>query len=123
MHRRRSVAVTVAIIATLVASCAGLDAGVGDLRGEAAELPEDARLCLAIARAVSAVESASPDTAADAAEEVLAQAPDDLAAIAGEVVDHLRAAAQEGDITLRDPELREAADRLRERTRELCDPS
>jgi hypothetical protein len=39
----------------------------------------------------------------------------------GEVVEHLRAAAEEGDASLRDPDLRAAVDRLREQTRELCE--
>ncbi len=123
MHRARSLALTVAIVATLAGGCAGLDAGVEDLRGGAEDLSERARLCLSIARAVSAVESGSPDTAEDAAAEVLAQAPDDLAATAGEVVDHLRAAAEAGDVSLREVALHDAADRLREETRELCDPN
>jgi hypothetical protein len=114
-------ALPVAVIAILVAGCAGLDTRVDDLRGDAEELSERARLCLSIARAVSAVESGSPDTAEDAAEEVSAQAPDDLAATASEVVEHLRAAAEEGDASLRDPDLRAAVDRLREQTRELCE--
>ncbi len=123
MHHARSLALAVAIVATLVAGCVGLDADVEDLRGDAEERSERARLCLSITRAVNAVESGSPDTAKDAADEVVAQAPDDLAATAGEVVDRLRAAAEGGDVSLRDVDLRAAADRLREEARELCAPS
>ncbi|MEX2549317.1 MAG: hypothetical protein WD638_03740 [Nitriliruptoraceae bacterium] len=120
MRHAPPITLSLVIVAVVVAGCAGLDTRVEDLRGDAEELSEAARLCLAVTRTISAVESGSPDTAEDAAEEVFAQAPDDLAATAREVVELLGAAAAEGDASLRDPELRETVDRLREQTRELC---
>lgn len=108
-----------AMLATLVAGCA--DAGDAErLRGQAEELTDRARFCLAVTRAVTAVESGSPDTAREAAEEVLAQAPDELATEARTVVEELRRVLADGDPDLRDPDLRAAADQLRERSAQLC---
>ena len=112
----------VALLATL-SGCAELDTRVDELRTQTEELTDRARFCLAITRATTAIESGSPATAQEAADEVLAQAPDDLEPQARQVVDLLAVAAAEGDADLRDPALHAAADELRARTVELCDPS
>ena len=112
----------VALLTTL-SGCAELDTRVDELRTQTEELTDRARFCLAVTRATTAIESGSPATAREAADEVLAQAPDDLEPQARQVVDLLAVAAAEGDAELRDPALRAAADELRARTVELCDPS
>lgn len=114
------------LAATLLATlsgCAELDTRVDELRTQTEELSDRARFCLAVTRATTAIESGSPATAQEAADEVLAQAPDDLEPQARQVVDLLAVAAAEGDAELRDPALQAAADELRARTVELCDPS
>ncbi len=111
----------VMLLATL-SGCADLDTRVDELRTQTQELTDRARFCLAITRATTAIESGSPVTAREAADEVLAQAPDDLEPQARQVVDLLEVAAAEGDAELRDPALEAAAEELRARTVELCDP-
>jgi hypothetical protein len=103
--------------------CADARERVDDLRADADELTDRARFCLSVARTASAIEAGSPETAADAAEEVLAQAPDELREDARFVADRLREARDGDREALQDPEVREAAERLRDRTRELCDPT
>ncbi len=111
-----------AALLTLLSGCAELDTRVDELRTETEELTDRARFCLAITRATTAIESGSPATAQEAADEVLAQAPDDLEPQARQVVDLLSVAIAEDDAELRDPALRAAAEELRARTVELCDP-
>jgi hypothetical protein len=112
-----------ALLVVLTVGCADVRDQVDDLRTGADELSDRARFCLSVARTASAIEAGSPETAADAAEEVLAQAPDELREDAGFVAERLRAARDGDRDALEDPEVREAAERLRDRTRELCDPT
>ncbi len=86
------------------------------------QMGERGRFCLSLARAVTAIESASPGTARDAIEEAVTQAPDELLDDVRALADAIRAVEGEGAEGLRDPELQEAARTLHERTRELCDP-
>lgn len=95
--------------------------GVGALSDGAGELSERARFCFALARAVSAVESGSPDTAREAAHELLAHTPDELIDEARRVIDAIEDAHRQGTHDLRDPELRNAAERLRQGARQRCD--
>jgi hypothetical protein len=104
------------------AACVDVRGTVDELRSDVAELSERSRFCLALARTLTAIESGSPDTAAESAEEVLAQAPADVRERAAAVADTLRDAQDRGGVALDDPELRAAAEELRDRTRELCDP-
>jgi hypothetical protein len=97
--------------------------GVEQLRGETGGAQRRARFCLAVTRVATAIESGSPATAQEAAEELLAQAPDDLAADTQAVVTELRRVLADDEADLRDAELRAAIDRLSARTLELCDPS
>ncbi len=122
-----------ALLGGLLAGCVGpgndlLDRASGEVeegleraRDTVERLSDDARFCLAVTRAVSAIESGSPDTAEEAAEEVAAQAPEGLGEQAREVVDELRRSLTEGG-DLRSDQLREAADRLVDAAAELCDP-
>lgn len=117
----------VVVLSMTMLGCAGVPGPVGDrvdqLVGDARELTDRARFCLAITRAANAIESGSPTTAQEAAEEVRAQVPDELTAEADRVIEELRRAFEDGDPELRSEELRTAAEALRERTLELCDPS
>ena len=121
MRRPVLVLVLTAVVATAVIGCAGVGDRVDQLRSETQELTDRARFCLAITRAATAIESGSPATAQEAADEVLAQAPEELTAEARAVVDELRR-VMDDDADLRDDELRAAAERLRARTLQLCDP-
>jgi hypothetical protein len=123
VHAPWSRALALALLTVVTVGCADVRERVDDLRADADELTDRARFCLSVARTASAIEAGSPETAADAAEEVLAQAPDELREDARFVADRLREARDGDRETLRDPEVREAAERLRDRTRELCDPT
>jgi hypothetical protein len=113
----------VALLVVMTVGCADVRGRVDDLRAGADDLTERGRFCLSVARTASAIEGGSPETAADAAQEVLAQAPDELREDARLVADQLQAARDGDRDALRDPEVRAAAERLRDRTRELCDPT
>ncbi len=123
--RMRSLALLLLAGALLssLSACTDLDTRVDGVRTETEELTDRARFCLAVTRATTAIESGSPATAREAADEVLAQAPDDLEPQAREVVELLATAAEQGDAELRDPALRSAADELRADAAPLCDPS
>jgi hypothetical protein len=112
-----------ALLVLTTVGCADVRERVDDLRAGADDLTERGRFCLSVARTASAIEGGSPETAADAAQEVLAQAPDELREDARLVADRLQAAREGDRDALRDPEIRDAAERLRDRTRELCDPT
>jgi hypothetical protein len=107
--RRRLLHLAIAVLlGGLVAGCAGpgnelLDRATGEVedgleraRDTVERLSDDARFCLAVTRTISAIESGSPDTAEEAAAEVVAQAPEGLAEPAREVVDELRRAIGDG---------------------------
>jgi DNA-binding ferritin-like protein len=89
------------------------------------DIGDRARFCFAITRALTGLDGgSSPEEARDAAEEVLAQVPDELRDDAELVADALRTAEETGDDgVLREARFREAAERLRADTRALCDPS
>jgi hypothetical protein len=113
----------VALLVVTTVGCADVRDRVDDLRAGADDLSERAQFCLSVARTASAIDAGSPDTAADAAEEALAQAPDEIRDDARLVADRLREARDGDGDALRDPRVREAAERLRDRTREMCDPT
>lgn len=105
-----------------VTACSDVADRVDELRSGAEQVTETARFCLSLARAASAIDAGSPDTAADAAEEVLVHAPDDVREDARTVVDGIRHAEDRGENFMDDPEVRAAIERLRDRTTDLCDP-
>ncbi|MFU8841601.1 MAG: hypothetical protein ACNA8R_12915 [Nitriliruptoraceae bacterium] len=125
-------AVSVLLVA-LVAACAGPGDGLRERAVEGAQdglerardaiddLSDDARFCLAVTRTVAAIESGSPATAEEAAEEVLAQAPEGLVEPARGVVDELRRVLSNGG-DLRAPELGDAVDQLLDAAADRCDP-
>lgn len=114
------VLVLTAVMATALVGCADAEEQVDRFRAQAEELTDRARFCLSVTRAATAIESGSPATAREAAEEVLAQAPDELMTEARTVAEELRRVLAEDDADLRDPELQAAAEQLRERTAQLC---
>lgn len=98
-----------------------VQAGVDRARDAAADLTDDERFCLAVTRAVTAIEAEAPATAEEAAEEVLAQAPDDLEDEAGAVVEELRRVL-DGEGDLRSEVLAEAVEQLRSAAAPRCEP-
>ena len=127
MRRAVILLILAAVLGTAAGACADVRTqvrgGLAELRGELPELTDRDRFCLATTRVVTAIESGSPVTAQEAAEELLAQAPDDLTTDAQAVVDQLRRVLDDDSADLRDAELREAIDHLRARTFERCEPS
>lgn len=119
--RARSLVLAVALLLG-AAACSDVADRVDSLRSSTEEMTESVRFCLALARAAAAVETGSPDTAADAAEEVLVHAPTEVRDDARIVVDGMRRAEEAGENPMDDPDVRQALERLRDRTRELCDP-
>lgn len=102
-----------------------LQDGVGDLRDQAGRIADRARFCFAVTRTLTSLGGGStPEEALAAAEEVLAQVPDELRTVAEQVAGTLRAAADAEDASMLDQtSFRDAAGRLRDGTRSLCDPS
>ena len=94
---------------------------VDDLRGSASTITEQARFCLAVVRTLQAVETNTPETAAEAAEELLTTAPANIATEARTLVDAVRETVDDGD-GLDQPTLVEAAGQLKEASQQLCDP-
>jgi hypothetical protein len=113
-HRLLALLLSAGLLAA-VGGCAQVRDRVDDVRASTDDLTDRARFCLSVARAVTAVESGAERSAVDAAEEALTHAPDEVAADARLVAESLR---QGVDVT--DPQLQDAAQRLEERTRELC---
>lgn len=115
------VLILTAVMATALVGCADAEEQqVEQFREQAEELTGRARFCLAVTRAATAIESGSPATAREAAEEALAQAPEELATEARAVVDELRRVLADDGTDLRDPDLRQAAEQLRERAAQPC---
>lgn len=123
MYRRTVLLVQAALLVVGATACADARDSVDSLRSEADELTETAAFCLSVTRAIAAIEAGSPVTAADAAAEVLARAPDDLRDDARLVIDTVQRARDGDRGALEEPEFTAAVDRLWSRTRERCDPT
>lgn len=120
MSRIRSLVVVLAVLAS---ACAGVDDQISELRSGADEATDRVQFCLAVTRALSSVDGgSSPAEAQTAAEEVLAQVPDELRDDAELVADRLRQAAENDDPSVLDAEFEAAAQDLRDRTEQMCDP-
>lgn len=104
------------------AGCSTVRDRIDDVRESAEQVTDRVRFCLALTRTLHAVESGSPATAADAAEETLATVPRNIADDARQVVEAVRRSL-DGDDTLHGPDVRDAVRQLEERTRTLCDPT
>ncbi len=122
--RRPSSSVILVIAALVVGSAGCVEARdpYEDAIGTAGDLPDRIGFCLALTRAVNAVESGAPDVARDAVEEAVIQAPDSLLADVRDLADRVRAAEEAGPGALRDPDLLADAQVLRAQVRERCDP-
>lgn len=130
MRRALVISAWIGLLASLAAGCSGagdavegLRSAADGLRGDSATAVQDPGFCLALARVAAAIESGSPDTAEEAAEEALARAPEPLLDATRTVTEALRTAREAGDGSLADPELRHAVDRLAESARDLCEPT
>ncbi len=129
---RRARLVPLVVLAFTVSACATADDQVDQLQDRlddavegVGDIGDRAHFCFAITRALTGLDGgSSPEEARDAAEEVLTQVPDELRDDAELVADALRTAEETGDdAVLREPRFQEAAQRLRDDTRALCDPS
>lgn len=125
MRRSLIVLVVLASACTGVSDeLSGLQDRVSQVGDQAREVRDRAQFCLAVTRALASVDGgSSPSEAQTAAEEVLAQVPDELRADAQLVAERLRQAAEDGDRSVLDDEFRAAGDRLYADTRALCDPT
>lgn len=122
------VPVGVGLMAVLLASCAdvgdrvdGLVDAADTLRSDAGEVGDTTAFCLALIRTAAAVESGSPTTAEEAAEEALARAPDELVDATRDVTETLRDVRDRG-AGIRDEDLAAQVDRLVGVARDVCDP-
>jgi hypothetical protein len=106
-----------------------LAAGCGTVRDSAAELPQQAgsvadqaQFCFSVTRSLQGIEAHDTSRSViDAAEEVLAQAPDDLRDPARTISAALHDAA-EGLGELGGEDLEEAVAALRDGVRSMCEP-
>lgn len=121
MHVCRPAAILVALV--LASGCAGVDSQLTGLADGPDDEAERMRFCLALGRALNAVEEdGTGSTAREAAEEALAQAPDELREPARTVVDHLRRAREgEGEALTAGP-FTDALEVLRDGARRMCEP-
>lgn len=122
--RRLSSPVILVIAALIVGSagCVEVRDRYEDAVGTASDLSDQVRFCLALTRAVNAVESGAPDIARDAVEEAVVHAPAFLLADVRDLADRIRAAEPAGPEALRDPDLLADAQAIRAEVREFCDP-
>ncbi|MEX2503276.1 MAG: hypothetical protein WD378_00400 [Egicoccus sp.] len=111
------------VLLALSGACSDVQEGVDDVRETAEELTGRARFCLSVTRAATALEAGNVRTTAEAAQEAAAQAPEELRGDARIVADAAEAVRNGDDGALEDPAVVAAADRLREETRAICDPT
>ncbi|MEX1162145.1 MAG: hypothetical protein WEB03_01060 [Nitriliruptor sp.] len=119
----RSPRSAVVVLALLASACTSVGNQLEGLQTRAVDTADRVQFCLAVTRALTSVDGGTaPSEAQAAAEEVLAQVPDELRADAELVADRLRETADTGDRSALDEEFRTAAASLRAGTQELCDP-
>ena len=121
----RALLVLVAALSGVVAAGCGTTQSSLDGASENVEqLTDRARFCLTLARTLTAIESGSPDTAIESAEELLGQVPEELDDEVDHVVDMVRQVEADPERALsEDEELSEAANDLFDATRALCAPT
>jgi predicted small secreted protein len=112
------------IAASLVLSgCSTVRDEAPDLPQQAGSVADQAQFCFAVTRALQGVAGGSVGKdVVDAAEEVLAQAPDDLRDHARTVAEAVRDSLEEGTVRLRDEAVTDASEQLREGVRTMCEP-
>ncbi|HSK22803.1 MAG TPA: hypothetical protein VK906_06490 [Egicoccus sp.] len=111
------------VLLALSGACSGVQERVDEVRGTAQELTDRARFCLSVTRAATALEEGNVETAAEAAQEAAAQAPEELRGDARTLADAAEAVRGGDRGALDDPAVVAAADRLREEARAICDPT
>lgn len=119
MRRRPTTRFPIVLLAAVLVAgtgaCSDVQDRVDEVRSQASDLGERARFCLAVARAVTSLESGNEQGAADAAEEALAMAPAELEEDARAIAEALREGRAPAD-----PQLTDAARRLARRTGQTC---
>ena len=120
---RRQLPVTLLALLLVSGACSNVQERVDDVRSGAQDLSERARFCLSVTRAATAFEGGNFATAADAAHEALAQAPEELRGDARRLADAADAVRGGDRSALEDPEVAAAAERLRDDARAMCDPT
>lgn len=114
----RPLLATVAVAAVALAGCSTVE----DAQQAAGDAIDRVEYCVAAVRIVDAVQGQDLEAAISAGEDLVANAPDDVAADAQVVLDAARQ-AQAGDAAALDAEaVTAAADRLQASVREDCDP-
>lgn len=123
--RRPPAPVSWLLVALLVglAGCTDIRDAADDAAATATQVTDRVRFCLAVTRAVNAVESGAPDVATDAIEEAVTQAPDDRLDAVRDLAERIRTAQAAGAGALRDPALVDEARELREQVQDRCDPA
>lgn len=111
------------VLFALSGACSDVQEQVDEVRDTAQELTDRARFCLNVTRAAKALEEGNVETAAEAAQEAAAQAPEELRSDARIVADAAEAVRNGDRDAVEDPAVVAAAERLREETRAMCDPT
>lgn len=129
----RRLLLTIGIAALTLAGCGDVEEAVQDGISQASEVAAQAReqiedtsrnvqFCSAALSTAKAVEQQNWESAIEAGENLVEQAPDEIAEDAQTLLDGARA-YQEGDQSVvQTDEFREAAERVEAYTRETCDP-
>lgn len=95
---------------------------VGDAATEVSELADLVGFCDAARRADEAVEARNAGDALEAAEDLAAEAPEDVASEAGTVLEGVRAWHDGDQTAVEDEDFQQAAEDVRAYTEERCDP-
>jgi predicted small secreted protein len=121
MHR--PLASLLLAVSLALSGCSTVRDEAPDLPQQAGSVADQAQFCFAVTRALQGVSGGSVGKdVVDAAEEVLAQAPDDLREHARTVAEAIHDSLEEGTVRLRDEAVTEASEQLREGVRTMCEP-
>lgn len=121
---RRSLACLVLAVGLSLTACAGVRDSSTELPQQAGSIADQAQFCFSVTRTLQGVEAGSVNgEVTGAAEEVLAQAPDELRDHARTVAEALRQATRDGVSVLAEHErLDDAVEQLREGVHDMCEP-
>lgn len=129
----RRLLITIAITALAVTGCGDVEEALQEGISQASEVADQARdqvedtsrnvqFCSAALSTAQAVEEGDWDSAVESGENLVEQAPEEIAEDAQTVLDGARA-YQDGDQSVvQTDEFQEAAERVGSHTRETCDP-
>lgn len=107
----------------LLAGCGDAEDSLGEAVDQAQDTVQLVEFCTSAAETVSAVNDEDLDAAMNAAESMVAEAPDEIADQAEAVFEGVEAARQGDQEAVQTEEFRTAATELERYTRENCDPS